>query len=81
MYPGTSYSVQPIAHIHLIKEFKIDRIYHIVDDIFENLNIFLITAIIRCAPLTRDATNEFMCGVSVAPVAMWQLYDSAYTER
>jgi len=31
--------------------------------------------------LARDATNEFMCGVSVAPVAMWQLYDSAYTER
>jgi len=31
--------------------------------------------------LTRDHNEVFSCGVSVAPVALWELYDSAYTER
>ena len=29
----------------------------------------------------RDSEDVFSCGVSVAPVSMWELYDSIYTER
>ncbi|XP_023344643.1 venom dipeptidyl peptidase 4 isoform X3 [Eurytemora carolleeae] len=31
--------------------------------------------------LARDSNGVFSCGVSVAPVSMWELYDSIYTER
>ncbi|XP_044742595.1 venom dipeptidyl peptidase 4 isoform X2 [Chrysoperla carnea] len=31
--------------------------------------------------LAKDKTNVFKCGMSVAPVTDWTLYDSIYTER
>jgi len=31
--------------------------------------------------LTKDTTDVFSCGASVAPVVRWELYDTYYTER
>ncbi|CAL8070496.1 unnamed protein product [Orchesella dallaii] len=30
---------------------------------------------------SKDSTDVFQCGASVAPVSSWRMYDSAYTER
>ena len=35
----------------------------------------------RLSPLTSHLSPLFKCGIAIAPVTSWRLYDSAYTER